>query len=247
MPIYTIDSHITTADEIAAHWTEVNNGRGTAALPELTLQGGYSLGDFLTDRDNLQSKVSGFQSLENSRSFATLTRDDGKAAIRERLDQFRAAVRIHAKGSPYDRSAPTLPNIGANESKFLRPFDDMANLWQRLNADSSQPGFVPPLRLRGGYELAQFESDLASLRDTFRDVSEAENEIALARGERDEMLGDLRERMRQYRSAIKLEYGKSHFYYSSLPALWLARGKRKPSQPSADNERSTEEAQPAAE
>ncbi|MCA9211346.1 MAG: hypothetical protein KDA55_23470, partial [Planctomycetales bacterium] len=224
MPITSFDSYITTANEFVAHWTEVNSQRTAATLPALTLQGGYSLANFMADRDAADDKVAAFQSLENDRTFATGDRDDRKDAIHERLDQFRSALRIHVKDSLYDRSAPTLPQKSVGEQKFRRPFEDMEDLWEKLDADNGVPGFTPPLTLRGGYTFADYQADLEALSTAFRTVTNAENMLRVARGERDTMLANLRERMGQYRAAIALEYDESHALFVSMPQLWPTVG-----------------------
>ncbi|MEZ6112052.1 MAG: hypothetical protein R3C99_13680 [Pirellulaceae bacterium] len=218
MPITSFDSYITTANEFVAHWTEVNSQRTAATLPALTLQGGYSLANFMADRDAADDKVAAFQSLENDRTFATGDRDDRKDAIHERLDQFRSALRIHVKDSLYDRSAPTLPQKSVGEQKFRRPFEDMEDLWEKLDADNGVLGFTPPLTLRGGYTFADYQADLERLSTAFRHGDERREYVApAASGIRCWPI--LCERMGQYRAAIALEYDESHVVCVDAPVV----------------------------
>ena len=61
MPITNIGSHISTAGDFVAHWTDVNTDRLAAALTELSLTGGYSLTDLLSDRDGLQTQAACYE------------------------------------------------------------------------------------------------------------------------------------------------------------------------------------------
>lgn len=224
MPITSIGTHLTTAQQIHAHWTDVNADRLALTLPELKLQGGYLLALFTTDYNMLQSAVSGMEGFENARVLAAGDRDAQKENLRERVLQFRAAGRLHFKLTPYFAAIPTVPRFGSSESKFLRPLDNMADLWTRINADTGIIGFTGPLRLKGGYTLAGFTSELDLLRTTFREVTDAENDLDMARRQRDKLLDPLRERMLQYCLAIELEYGKGHPFFESLPDLYPAAG-----------------------
>lgn len=123
MPISSIGSYVTTADQIIAHGTDVNADRVANALPELAMQGGYLLGDFITDRDALETAIIGLEGLENARDIATGDRDLQKANLSERLRQFRAAAEIHFKKTTYFRAVPTIPNLSINETRFMRSFD----------------------------------------------------------------------------------------------------------------------------
>lgn len=224
MVITSIGSYITTADEVIAHGTDVNTDRAANTLPELTLAGGYTIADFIADRNALDSKITSLVGLENAIEEAIDNRDAQKINVRDRLGQFRLALRIDLKGTTYFKRVPTLPRVKTTESKFLRPFDDMADMWARIDAETGIPGFAPPLELTGGYTLAGFTADLATLRAYYMAVTDAENDEDIARKERDVMLDPLRERMFQYRATIELEYGKGHPFYESLPEVSASSG-----------------------
>jgi hypothetical protein len=224
MPITDIDSYVSTADAFIEHWTDVDADRVANTLPPITLQGTFDLAGFQADRDALQAAITGLAGFENALTVAASNRDSTKDSLLERLRQFRSAGDLHLKGSSYYGSIPTLPNSGASESKFLRPFDDVANLWATINADMNIPGLTPPLLLRAGYAVATFNTDLAGVRTVYRTVRDAENNHDVARRKRDVMLEPLKERMLQYRSAIELEYAEGHPFRDTLPDLWPSPG-----------------------
>lgn len=220
MVITTIGSHVTTADEVIVHWQDVNTDRLANALPELALPGPYLLANFTADRDALDASLTALVGLANAREQAIDDRNAHKENMRERVRQFGLAVRLYLKGTTYAKRLPPMPQMSVNETKFLRPLDDMAEMWTRIDADTSVPGFTPPLLLTGGYTQAGFATDVATMRTLYRDVTEAENNEDIARKERDTMLGPLRTRMLQYRNAILLEYGPDHPFTQSLPEVY---------------------------
>jgi hypothetical protein len=100
---------------------------------------------------------------------------------------------------------------------MLRALDDMADLWTRINADTTTPNFTPPLVFADGYAVAQLQTDLAALRTQFKAVVDAENDARMSRRQRDALLDPLRGRFVSYREGIEVEYGEQHAFTTSLP------------------------------
>lgn len=224
MPITDIDSYVTTADDFITHWNDVNTDRVANSLTELQLPGAYSLASFTTDRDALQTAISSLEGHDNSVSIAASNRDTAKELLLERLRQFRSASDLYLKNTSYAGAVPTVPSISVAESKFLHPFDDVADLWARVDADSGIDGFTPPLQLRGSYTLAGFNADIQTVRDLYRAVRDAENDRDIARRQRDALLGPLKDRMLEYRTAIDLEYGEGHPFHDTVPSATPSPG-----------------------
>ena len=224
MTISDIASYVTTADEFMTHWADVDADRVASTLPVLVVQGGFGLTEFTVDRDALQAAIVALEGLGNALDLAASDRDSAKTNLSERLSQFRAAVRKELAATRYPGTMATIPQATLAESKFLRAFDDTADLWLRINADTTIPGFTGPLLLRAGYTQASFATDLAATRTEYQSVRAAENDLTIARRQRDEQLDPLKERMFQYRAAIELEYGPGHAFYDSLPDITPSPG-----------------------
>lgn len=215
MAISSIGSYPPTMAEFEAHWAEVNAALSPGAL---TLSGGYTLANFTTDRSSIETAITAVETADNSRQGASADRDIKKAGQRGRLAQFRATVSGVLPGTIYVRMLPTLPLFRAVESRFIRPLDDMSNIWDRINTDTI-PGFTAPLLLSGGYALADFQSDLADLRAAYLAWTNAENGSLSARSSRNVLLPPARERMRQYRQAVKGALPPGHALLATVPAL----------------------------
>jgi len=219
MPITTIGSYLTTMDEFIAHWEDVNTELGGAPATDLTLQGGFTRDNLIADRATLQTAITDLEDRENDRQIAASSRDIQRDELRDRLNSFRGMLRGKLPGSPYLAAAPKLPGRSAAETKFLAPLDDMSSLWAKVNADTATPGFTPPLLLAGGYDLATFTTDLADLRTMFATVTTSENDLRVARKQRDATLPQARARMIQYRTLVEATFGETHPLTLSLPSL----------------------------
>lgn len=233
MPINTssIATYVPTCDEFNAHWTTVNADRAANMLGEITVKGGYTRANFVADRDTLDAAISAIEGLENARQLAADLRDVKKKDLSGRLGQFRDGVEGDLEDTPYIAALPTQPSFTSAESKWLRPFDDMADLWARVDADTIVADFTPPMLLRAGYTLANFTADLAAMRAQFKDVTTAENGLTLGLKQRDAKLAPIRARMRQYRRKISKEYGEGHPFYDSLPDLYASSSSSSPTLP----------------
>ncbi|MEK6259506.1 MAG: hypothetical protein AABP62_12890 [Planctomycetota bacterium] len=223
MPLTDLGSYVPTMDEVALHWTDVNVELGGAPATDLKLEGGFSRADLIIARDVLDALNISIEDLENGREIAAANRDNLKGTLRQKLGQFRGMLRALLPKSKYAAAAPILPAFGADESKFLGPFDDAASLWLRINADATLPGFTPPLVI-AGLTQALFAAELATTRTAFAAIRAAENDLNVARKERGALLDPARERIVQYRSAVEGLFGTDHPLTQSLPALSPAPG-----------------------
>ena len=224
MPITDIGSYVTTGSEFEAHWTDVDADRIANSLAAFALPDGFALADLSTAVAAVTAVITSQQSSDNALSIATSGRDAQKEALRDRVIEFRKIVDYRLKGSVYVKSLPDTPLPGASEQKFLRALDDMADLWTRINADSTTPNFTPPLVFADAYALAAFETDVAALRTQYKAVVDAENDARIGRKQRDALLEPLRDRFVSYRQGIEVEYGEQHAFTQSLPDVYPQPG-----------------------
>ena len=218
MPITGVTSYLPTMDEFIAHWVSANAALTGGGEPVLALKGGYPLANFQTDRAGLDAALLDVEARLNGRELAAAERDQRKLALRSRMSQFRNGVQCYLQATPYEAALPLAPEISSDESKFLSPFLDLSNLWNRINTDTIA-GFTAPLLLAGGYTLAQFTTELTAMRTAFVNVTNAEQNLTLSRDERDALLAPIRLRLNQYRSAIPARFDENDPLVSSLPAL----------------------------
>ena len=224
MAITDIGSYVITGNEFEAHWTNVDADRVANSLAIFALPDGFALADLTTTVAELVAAITSQESLDNALSIATSGRDAQKLALRNRVIEFRKIVDYRLKGSVYGTSLPDTPLPGASEQKFLRALDDMADLWTRIDADSTTPNFTPPLVFADAFALAAFETDVATLRTQYKAVVDAENDARIGRKQRDALLEPLRDRFVSYRQGIEIEYGEQHAFTQSLPDVYPQPG-----------------------
>ncbi len=223
MPITDIGSYPITMQEFIEHWINVNAFLGGTAATDLKLKGAYTLTQFTADRATLGANII-FIDSDNTLELAIADRDLKKQAIRMPLSQFRAAIESLLTGTKYEVARPTLPAFTTKESDYLDPFDDMANLWGKINLDATMPGFTPPMLLAGGYALTAFITEVAALRTAYRDEGAAEDDVKLVRASRDQEMTAAVQRMSQYRAAAVAQLPVGNPLLATIPDLWPAPG-----------------------
>jgi hypothetical protein len=221
MPISGIGSYAPTMQEFINHWTAVN---ATLGATPLTLRGTYTLAMFTTDRTSIITAVNNTISATNTAQITAGALEAQKANLLLRAIQFRKWVEGYLPGSPYEQALPVAPKIGAAESKFLDPLQDILNLWGTINGDAAITGVPLPITLSGGYVVATFTTDLNNLRGAFVAAKNASEQATLVRRQRDVLLKPAEQRIKQYRDVIQARYLPTDPFVQSLPALSPAPG-----------------------
>jgi hypothetical protein len=125
--------------------------------------------------------------------------------------------------SIYVRSLPRMPALDANEGNFLKAMVDVQNLWTRINA-TPPVGFAPPLKLPGGYIIANLNTDLAALRTAYTLATTTTQDASTARSTRDTTFAPVYERLVQYRKAVLGVLPSDSPLIATIPALSPSRG-----------------------
>ena len=225
MPVSSIGSYITVGNQFVNHWTSVN---ATLGANPLTLPVGYAVANLTTDLTALQTAITAVTGAINSQTTAAGNRDLAKKALSPRIQQFRKGVMLYLSQTGFANSIPVTPTLTDAESRFLAPFDDMANLWATINGASGIAGFTPPLLLVGGYAVATLNTDITALRTLYRTFNNTDNQVSLIRQNRDVLLPPLKARFLQYRTAIIARFGASSAFALSLPTVTPKPGSTPP-------------------
>lgn len=216
MPVTAIGSYVPTMQEFAAHWALVNAALGATPL---LLRGAYTLVNFNADITAVQAAINASLAATNVFTTASGNLKTRKFNISSRLPQFRKAVSALIPTSGYAYSLPTAPGRTVAESKFANPYQDMFDLWTKINADVSIPGFTPPILIAGGYALAGFTTDLTALRTAYSAYNASKVTLDKALGDRDLLLVPAYDRMKQYRELVQSRFAATDPLVMSLPRL----------------------------
>lgn len=223
MPITTITSYIPTMQAFAQHWSMVN---ATLGASPILLKGAYSLANFNTDITNMQAAFTNVINMQNAFENAGENVQVKKRAIAVRLPQFNRIARAMLIGTGYLRALPKVLSTTVAEGYYLTSLEDMKSLWATINADTTVPGFVPPIIIAGGYTQANFVTELTALRVAYLALHNSEVSYQKTLGDRNVLLRPAFDRMIQYREIILGRYVKTDPFATSLPRLTPLPGSR---------------------
>lgn len=209
-------NYLAKTDEFLAHWPQVNTSLGSA----LALTGNYLVAGLTSDRTALAAQITAVEAAINNNQGAVANRDTQRATIREKMRQFNQAVRGLFFGSNFVGMLPRIPNMTSAPGLWMKAMADMNNVWTQINATTPVPIGAPiPLILTGGYTLALFTTDQASLNTAFTAIETTGNVVTTAIQQRDALWNPIYARLRQYRLAVQGRFATGAALLNSLPAL----------------------------
>ncbi len=216
MPITGPNSYVPTIDLFIPHWVAVDAALGVGG--PLVIPGGGTVATLTGYRDSLMGFASSLESklndVEVARGFIELI----KASLHERINEFNRKVRGFLSHTPYAAGLSQVPQLAMSQGLFLQPFDDMSSLWLKINA-ATIPGFTGPLTLLGGYPVATFITELASLKTAYTTWLAAIQETDIERQRRNDVQVLAYAMLRDYRAAVEGTFAATNALVESLPRL----------------------------
>lgn len=219
MPLTTYESYLIVEQEYLTHWGLVNTALGGTPATDLKLSGNYAITNLTADRTAFQNAMDAVDNANNAVQVAVGNLTLLKNNLRIRLTQFRASVQFQLRTSGYFSALPTLPLKTAGQNATIDAYARMAQLWTQINADTTVPGFTPPLVLFGNYALAAFTTDLNALRAAYTLAESNRVKADVARGNRDVLIPPLRPRFQEYKAAIIAKLGANSALAKSVPTV----------------------------
>jgi hypothetical protein len=216
MPISGPSSYVPTINEFLGHWTDVNTTLGGSG--PLVLPGAIAIATLTTHRDSLLTYAASIQSKLNDTQISRGTIDIKKAGLLTRLAEFNRKVRGFLAHTAYVQGLPEVPPPTAGQGPTLEPLDDMESLWGKINA-ATIPGFTGPLTLLGGYVIATFTTDLASLKSEYTAWQGFDQDVTLERERRNGLQDKVSPILRDYRAAVEGTFAPTDALVVSLPRL----------------------------
>ena len=212
---------LNSAEQHVTHWTATNVPLGAAPLK---LKGTIAVADLQTAITVMQTLQNAVTTANNSVSGASGVLRERKTALIPRITQFRKAVAGVIGTLFYTQSLPVASTLSANRARFTRPLQDIKDIWTRANADTTVPGFTPPLLLAGGYALANLTADLTALDAAYAAYGAAIATVRAAIDKRNVQMQAVLALLIQYREVIGGRYAATDAVYTSLPRLYPPRG-----------------------
>lgn len=216
MPITGPSSFVPTINLFIPHWVAANTALGAGG--PLVLPDGSTVSTLTGFRDSLMGFASSLESklndVEIARGFIELI----KASLHGRINEFNRKIRGFLSHTPYAAALPQVPQLASAQGPFLQPLDDMNSLWTKINA-ATIPGFTGPLTLLGGYLLATFTTELASLKTAYTTWLAAVQETDIERERRNDVQDLAYAVLRDYRAAVEGTFAPTDALVESLPRL----------------------------
>lgn len=218
-----VGSLLNRAQVFLTHWNEANLALGKP----LVLNGGYTRDAFAADRTALFGTAQAASDVLTDRRIHGAARRRLQLELAPRVFQFRAAVFMMLPVSDYLHAMPVYPGAACSITTFWKTLNAVAGLWGRIDADTTTPGFTPPLTLAGNYTRANFLTEIAAY-DAARLGGLDRGEIfEVVREGREEEVDALYTRMKQYRKAVQSQFPRTDPIALSLPTLYAPAHKKK--------------------
>jgi len=214
MPITGPSSYVQTTQEFLSHWASADTALG--AGNEIELPDGTDHAGLQTKLDSLIAKRSGVQSSLNSKEVARGDVEIKKAALITRVVQFNDKIRAFFPDSKWIVALPVAPAQTESQGRVVPIMDDVASLWQQINAD---PGTAAPVTLLGGYTQAMFATDRTALNTSYNSLNAAEQTLKLTREERNKLQDGIYQNLKSYRLVLPTFFAKDDALVASLPRL----------------------------
>ena len=216
MAITGPSSFVPTVNEFLAHWLQTNTFLGGGG--PLVLGDGTAIADLTGHRDSLMTYGSSIAGKLNDVEIARGNLDIQKADLISRLGEFNRKVRGFLSQTAFVSALPEVPPGSSSVATIVDSLDDMATLWVKINA-ATIPGFTGPLSLLGGFLVAAFNTDLATLKTTSTTWQNALQDVKLERERRNDLQDIVQPILRDYRAAIEGTFAPTDALVASLPRM----------------------------
>ena len=216
MPITGPSSFVPTINQFVPHWISVNTALGPAG--PLVAEGGGTVGILTGQRDDLLAFAASITDRDNDVQLASGNITLQKEALVGRLGEFNRKVRGFLSTTAFVNALPDVPGTNSGEAVILKALDDMKSLWTKINA-ATIPGFTGPLLLLGGYAVATFSTELATLKTAYETGGNAEQAATLERERRNDVQDLAYAVMLAYRKAVLGTFAPTDALVASLPKL----------------------------
>ncbi|WP_309708312.1 hypothetical protein [Armatimonas sp.] len=207
-----------------AHWGKVETTLGEAlTLPDSTTRDGAT--DLAT---NIQDAETALIATRNALSTAQGVRDSTRKAAHTAGKQARKSLRGLAKNTPEVLGLPELPSVTTAPATLLALYDDIANIWERVNGlpQASVPAAKLPLRIplmedNALVQLtqAEFVARIEALRSAAQTLAELELSVSTGIGTRDGLHKQAATITKDYGAAVRGLLPTGHPLLKTIPTL----------------------------
>ncbi len=201
---------VETSNEYLSHWLQCNNALPVGTPLRIKLPNGslVTRAQFAGLRDALVAQNNVVLAELTELDLARGTIELGKEALLERFNQFNTKLDANWQRTRYFRGRQYAPGIGYGQEQFSRPMGRVMTLWAKMNAGPAPAGVTLPLVLPATdlqivpMTQGEFASALSALQFNYADEDLRDQNVTLARADRDEIQENLYEVMKAYRENV---------------------------------------------
>lgn len=219
MPISNNASYIPTMNIFDAHWVQVDAALGTGLVVtrEDTTPCDRSTFNGLINALNTQNNA--VIGALNDQELARGDIEMRKAAVLVLLGEALGLLDAYWQGTIVMNARPMAPSVSDGQDSFLKPVEDMADLWVKMNAGPVPSGLTLPMILSDGTTASDFAGLASALRGAYRDEAKAQQALTLARADRDQIKTLAYTAMKAYRQAVPPRCRQHPTLVDTLPRL----------------------------
>ncbi len=212
MPISGPSSYIPTINLFLAHWEDAEGVQGS---PITVPPQGTTRGELENTRDALEAARAKVEDRINDVEIGNATLAQQKTVMIAHVNDFNRRVRGLLPGTPFVNGLPEVPRPTSAQSYFTKPLIDMASLWGKINTAQAPDPFL----LAEGYDRATFETDLETLNEAYVTDYDNEQEVKLARDERNAIQEEVLPILVGYRRVIEALFAPGSPIVQTLPRV----------------------------
>ena len=198
---------------LSLHWSEVETEIGRSFM----LKDEYSRIQLDADKKELDDALDAIMEPDNEAERGAALREKLRKPLLIRFDEIKNAVNSSISNPVHAAALPGKPSPHASGTVTLKAFADLAELWGKINTDTTLPASERPLTVVGGYNRANFEADVAALKAAFDAIGDAHHEATQSRKDRDALVPSLLPRLTQYRARVNSLLPAGHRLLATLP------------------------------
>ena len=198
-------SYIPTINEILAHWQQCNAALppGTPLLVRLRESNTtVARAQLLAKRDALQTQQNVVQSKLTDLQLTRGTILLEKTELLAIFNQFTTRLDASYQGTNFYMLRPLAPGVGYGQFVFSDPMGDAMVLWGKINSGPAPAGVTLPLVLPNGQTQGGFASLLSALQFSYSEEKAKDQDVVLARGDRNKIQDEAYEIMKWYRETV---------------------------------------------
>ena len=228
MPITNNASYLPTMDQFLAHWDQVNAQLADPLLVATSKGEQVSQAQFATLRSDLEGRNIQVIDDLNDQQIARGEIGLKRVGMLAMLNEFNDNIVAYWHNTGFLGARPKAPSLSDGQQRFIDPLEDVASLWEKVNAAPAPPGVTLPLTLSDGTTVAAFKTALAALKAAFLAEKNAAQDVTLSRKWRDETKAAAYDVMKNYRLAVEAKCRAYPALLESMPRLTPPEGGHTP-------------------